>query len=139
MKQLKNPLLALLLAAPTLAGAAGFDGKTPLVCATLEAVQCAKAPGETHVCARGNAVALNVPQFLKLDFAAKRVTATEETGVSSTSSIADVTFTKDHLVVQGHDEGHGWVVMVDPDTGRMTATAIGHDEGLLVFGACTAP
>jgi hypothetical protein len=127
------------LAAPMVAGAANFDGETSVVCATLEAVQCAKLDGARHVCARGPAQGLNVPQFVKLDFAKKLVSATKESGVEKTSPIGSVSRGNEHIVVQGFDAGtgRGWSLVVEENTGQMTASAIGDEEGMMIFGACT--
>ena len=125
------------LIAPVASGAALFDGKSTAICATLEAVQCASQPGQSHMCARGMASGLNIPQFLRVDFGAKRVTATEESGVSTVSTITTVTHGKGHIVAQGVDDGHGWSLVLDEDTGRMTASAIGEQDGVMIFGACT--
>jgi len=132
-------LLAIAAALPAgaLAAGGGFDGKSELICTTIEAVQCLKAPGRNHVCARGLSTGLDVPQFIRLDFAAKRVTATEESGVKETSDIASVGSGNNHLVVQGIDDGHGWSIVIEQKTGQMSASAVGDEEGVLVFGACT--
>lgn len=132
-------ILGAALAAPIGAGAANFDGKSPVLCATLEAVQCAKPAGNTHVCARGPASGLNLPQFVKLDFAKKQVTATRESGNDKTSAIANVAHANGHMILQGVDSGsgRGWSLVLEEDTGRMTASAVGDEEGMLIFGACT--
>ena len=137
---MRIPLLLTLgvaLAAPFGAGAANFDGKSAVLCATLGAVQCAKSPGRSHGCIRGPARGLNVPQFIKLDFGAKSVTATAETGVDKSSSIGSVTSGNGHLIVQGVDDGHAWSLVLEENTGHMTASAIGDEEGMMLFGACT--
>jgi len=130
-------ILGATLATSATAQAAVFDGKSTVLCATLEAVHCSKSPDSAHQCTRGTAAALAVPQFVKLDFANKRVTATEETGLDKTSAIASVARGNGHLVVQGVDEGHGWSLVLEENTGRMTASTIGDEEGLMIFGACT--
>src|SRR6202040_3624615 len=53
--------------------AADFDGKAPLICATIDAHSC--DPGET--CERGLAADLGLPQFMKIDFAKKTIEGTE--------------------------------------------------------------
>jgi len=139
MRTLLYPTLGAALALPFSAGAANFDGTAPVLCATLEAVQCAKTRGSSHDCARGNAQALNVPQFIKLDFAKKQVTATAESGVDQKSSIASVGRANGHLILQGSDSGsgRGWTLVLEENTGHMTASAVGDEEGMIVFGACT--
>ena len=80
-----------------------------------------------------------MPQFIHPDFVASRVRATEEAGDENTSEIASVNVANKHLVVQGYDDGHGWSIVIQQETGRMTASTIGDEEGVLIFGACTKP
>ncbi len=129
--------LGVALAAPIGAGAANFDGTSAVLCAALEAVQCTKSPVSTHLCARGVARGMNVPQFVMLDFDNKRVIATKETGVDKTSTISNISRGNGHLVLQGVDDGHGWSLVLEENTGHMTASAIGDEEGMLLFGVCT--
>ena len=125
------------LAAPVVSGAASIDGVAPVICASLEAVQCMKAPGARHACARGPASALNVPQFVRLDFANKKVTATKEGGEEKSSTIASVSRGNGHIIVQGVDNGRGWSLVLEENTGRMAASVVADEEGMIVFGACT--
>ena len=127
------------LTAPVSAGAAVIDGKSPIICATLEAVQCNRAPGSSHACARGVAGEFDLPQFIRVDFANKMVTTTRETGMQKTSSFDSTTNANGHVILSGVDKsaGFGWTLVVEENTGRMTASAIGDEEGAMVFGACT--
>jgi len=129
--------LAAALAAPVGAGAAPFDTSKPILCATHEAVLCTKSLQTSHSCVRGVAGSLDVPQFVKVDFAKKSVTATAEYGSDDTSTIANVAQANGHVVVQGIDAGHGWSLVLNENTGHMTASSIGDEEGLVVFGTCT--
>jgi len=129
--------LAAALSAPFAVGAANIDGKSLVICATLEAVQCVKDPADAHECVHGTAASLNVPGFVKVDFEKQQVTATRETGVDSVSAITSVALTNGNLVVQGVEDGKGWALVMEENTGRMTATAVGDEEGMMIFGACT--
>ena len=137
MKGIWKITLAAALAAPLAASAANFNGKDPVLCATLEAIRCDKPPGASHVCARGLAAGLNVPQFIKVDFANNEVTATTETGVADVSAIGRVSRGNGHIVVLGADEGHGWALALEERSGYMTASVVGDVEGLMIFAACT--
>ena len=137
MKGIWKITLAAALAAPLAASAANFNGKDPVICATLEAIRCDKTPGASHVCARGLARGLDVPQFIKLDFAKNEVTATGETGVPDVSAIGSVSRGNGHIVVLGVDGGHGWALALEEQSGYMTASVVGDVEGLMIFAACT--
>jgi len=43
------------------------------------------------------------------------------------------------LLLQGTEFGYGWVIAVDQETGRMTATLANHENVFVLFGACTVP
>jgi hypothetical protein len=129
--------LAAALAVPLVAGAANFNTTKPILCATHEAVVCVKTREVNHNCVSGVAGSLGVPQFVKVDFANKTVTATAESGSDKMSKIDNVSQANGHVVVQGIDDGHGWSLVLEENSGHMTASSIGDEEGLVVFGACT--
>ena len=137
MKYAANLILGAALAAPLGAGAANFDGVAPVLCATLGAVQCVKEPGTPHICARGDAQALSLPQFIRIDFAKKHITATREAGVDKSSTFGDVARGNGHLILQGVDGGRAWSLVMEENTGVMTGSAIGDEEGMMIYGACT--
>ena len=113
------------------------DGKAPVLCATLGAVHCTMGPRSAHGCVQGIARTMVVPQFIRLDFSGKRVTTTRESGVEKMSEIGGVSRGNGHIVVQGVDDGHGWSLVLEEKTGHMTASAVGDEEGMMIFGSCT--
>jgi len=97
-------------------------------------------------CARSRCGARVVAAFtergLIADAGAKWQDAPRPPGAGSCSrslAIGGVTRGNKHLVVQGLDDGHGWSLALEEDTGTMTASAIGDEEGMMIFGACTQP
>jgi hypothetical protein len=134
MKRNKLVLLALglgLVASP--ASAAGIDGTTPLICASIEAFDCA-AGGD---CLKGTAESVDVPQFIRLDFQEKVARATRPDGEERTSKIESTTEDEGALILQGVQGGLGWSMAIAKEGGKMALTAAGEQVGFVIFGACT--
>jgi hypothetical protein len=109
-------------AAPVLAG--DFDG----ICAPVQAFDC--APGED--CAKGLPEEIGAPAFMRIDVANKVVI-----GPKRTSPILLTDKSEAQLVLQGVEFGYGWVIAIDQETGRMTATLANREGVFVLFGACT--
>ena len=115
-------------AAPTMAG--DYDGSKLLICAPVQAFDC--APGED--CAKGLPEEIGAPAFMRIDVANKAVIGPKRT---TTIQLMDKSDTQ--LVLQGTELGYGWVIAVDQETGRMTATLADREGAFVLFGACTVP
>ncbi len=114
--------------------AAEFDGSKPLACAIIEAIEC--APGEA--CKKGAAQDLNLPQFLMIDFQKKLISGKRpNNGGRLEAAIVSQTSQNGSIVLQGVQKGRGWNLTLVKRTGRMSVAAAGHDEGFVLFGACT--
>jgi hypothetical protein len=105
-----------------------FDGTRPLLCATIEAIDC--APGEQ--CERGLPEIVGAPQFMRIDFAKKEVV-----GPKRSSEILLMHKNDEQLTLQGYELDMGWTLAIDRNTGRMTVTFAGGESAFLIFGACT--
>ncbi len=115
---------------PASAGNA-FDGKANLICSVTNVIACAEAKR----CVQGQARAFDLPQFIGIDFAGKKVHSTKESG-EATSPIKSQEQTRNQLVLQGIENGHGWTLAIDRENGRMTTGATGEDVSYILFGAC---
>lgn len=124
-------LVLSLCMAPAHLAAASFDGSIPLLCASIEAIEC--APGGD--CHRGMADSVNIPQFLNIDFKAKTISASEEDGRKA--RIKNFERINGRLILQGVQAGRGWTVVISEETGKMSAAASDDQAGFVVFGACT--
>jgi hypothetical protein len=122
-------LLALSLAAE--ARAEALDGKAPLVCDFTEAAQCDGAA----VCRDVTLEQIDLPPVIHVDFAAS--TLASEDG-QRTSPIGAVEALDTALVLQGHQNGRGWTLVIDRATGQLSATLAEAEGALVVAGACTA-
>lgn len=134
MPALLKIFLAMALAAlPAVAAAETFDGSEPLLCAALMSAEC--VPGRE--CREGTPQAVNVPRFIKIDFAAKTLRATRADGSKLITGIDNVIKDGAALILQGVEGQRGWTVILAKKNGQMTMTAAGDGVAFVVFGACT--
>ncbi len=110
------------------ARAGDFDGTRPFVCAALEANECMFG----SECLQAGPEDLEVPQFVRVDFAARSMSA----GGRSTA-IQSAIHAGGRLVLQGVEARRGWSMTIDEETGLLVAAIAGQEEGFVVFGACT--
>ena len=125
--------LAALLTVPGFGWAADFDGSKPLICASVDALSC--APGQD--CAAATAESLNIPQFLRIDFAGKAITAERSDGDQRASEIQNLEQLENELILLGTQGGLGWSLTITRATGKMSLSAVGDRVAFVVFGACT--
>ena len=107
----------------------GFDGTKPLLCASIEALDC--DPGMP--CERGIPEDMGAPQFLRIDFAKNEIA-----GPLRTTKIRSTEKDDDQIVLQGYEIGLGWTIAIDRVTGNMRITFAGGNTSFIIFGACTA-
>lgn len=105
-----------------------LDGAKPLICATAEAVGCAR--GEE--CEKGLPESFGAPQFMRIDFEKKEVV-----GPKRTSQIRLMEKSDEQITLQGYELGMGWTIAIDRSTGKASITLAGKEEAFIVFGACT--
>jgi hypothetical protein len=106
-----------------------FDGTKPLICATMQAVSC--APGEE--CERGLPESIGAPQFLRIDFSKKEIISSKRS-----NRILFMDNNDEQITMQGFELGMGWTLAIDRATGKAIFTFANREEGIVIFGACTA-
>ena len=121
---------AALLCSTTAVFGADFDGSKPLICATVDAHAC--NPGE--VCLRGLPDSIGIPEFMRIDFAAKTIA-----GPKRTTQIRYMDTGADQILMQGTELGYAWTVVLDKIDGAMSMTLVSRDDAFTVFGYCTPP
>ena len=112
------------------AQASDFDGSKVLICAPVQAFDC--AAGED--CGKGLPEEIGAPAFMRIDVPNKAVI-----GPNRTSPILFVDKSDSQLLLQGTEFGYGWIIALDQDTGRMTATLANRGGVFVLFGACIIP
>jgi hypothetical protein len=110
--------------------AADFDGSKPLLCATVQAMDC--QAGED--CYAGFPDAIGAPPFLRIDPAKKLIV-----GPYRSSPILLLDSSSNQLLFQGNELGYGWTIAIDQQSGRMAATLADRTGVFVLFGSCTVP
>ena len=128
MKKIRNLVLSGLTLLATSALAADFDGSKPLLCATQAALDCSRGDN----CAAGLPEEIGAPAFMRLDLAKKTVI-----GPQTTSEILLQDKSGKQLLLQGREAGFGWTIVVDQQSGEMTATLASRAGAYVLYGACT--
>ena len=129
MKLFKTKLLAAAFCAAVVpAVAADFDGSKPLICSSIEAHDCEL--GVT--CLRKVAEDLNVPQFIRLDFAKKTLSAR-----GRTSQMQNYQRSGGMLILQGVENDRAFSVTINEQSGKLVGAIAADEEGYMIFGACT--
>lgn len=131
-------VIAVLGAAPGLRAA--VDGSEPVICATMEIMECVPQGGCERVSAKG----AGIPSFLRVDFAGQQITHTLPDGADISSSIERSETIDGRLILQGAEDGLegvpdgiGWSLAIDQVSGDMVLTGSGRDVAFAIFGACT--
>ena len=117
---------ALLLAGTAVA--ADFDGSKRLICAPVEAMDCAV----DSECIRGDPDEIGAPAFMRIDFANKEVS-----GPKRTTPIRHMESDADQLLLQGTELGFGWALALDRASGRFSASLTDRTGTFVMHGACT--
>jgi len=129
-------LLAAFALAPAVAlAAAPIDGTRPLVCHGDDVASCDDA---TDTCQQGDPSAVNLPDSLTVDFAAKQASRVLPDGTKLVSAIGSTTRVEGSMAIQGSEAGVGWTLLVDEATGKMTIAVARASGGIIVFGHCHA-
>lgn len=121
--------LFFLLFSSTSAAIEQFDGSQPLLCASVEAIDCVSGMG----CVKDTPESLGAPQFLKIDFAGEQII-----GPKHTSPIVTVEKNEGQIILQGMELNMGWVFSLNSSTGKFSATLTDSGGAFVIFGACTA-
>lgn len=106
-----------------------FDGTKPLLCASIEALDC--DPGTE--CERGIPEVMGAPKFVRIDFAKNEISGTERT-----TKIRSMEKDDDQIILQGYELGLGWTLALDRETGNMRITFARWDASFIIFGSCTS-
>lgn len=125
-------ILALTLWVPFAAQGADYDGSKTLLCVPTDALSCAGA-GE---CERVTTEELGIPQFIKVDFGKKALSGKLESGDERKTPLRHVKAGEDSTLLQGGEYGRGWSLVIQHDTGEMSAAIAGDEGAVVLLGAC---
>ena len=122
------------------ASAADFDGSEPLICSFARIVECDAGSD----CRSETNESVDAPDFIKLDFKKKKVTAIHDGVEGSPDDLDNVINLSNYLVAQGVQGGAegtadslAWSASIDHVSGLIVVSASGEKAAFVVFGACT--
>ncbi len=132
MRNIGTFVMSALLAVALITPVAAEQWAGPLVCVPSEELECV-----SHEKCRSDVIeSLHLPQFIKVDFAAKEMSGTWE-GQQETATIGNSQRSGGRVILQGIQQGRGWSMVIVEETGRMTFSFAGDDVAFIVFGPCT--
>jgi len=126
-------VLGLGLLTSALASAAGFDGRSNLTCAVMDVVACTEGP----TCLQGSSSTFDLPVFIFVDFKAKVVRGTNDSGSKEVSPVKNSETTEAQILLQGIEDHRGWSMAIDRRTGHFNLSSSGADVSFMLSGACT--
>jgi hypothetical protein len=109
------------------------SGANRMLCSVLEAHACA-AGSDCHAL---SPVDLNIPRFIELDAKARRLSTTAASGEERQTVADSLQRTDGRLLLQGHEQGRAFSLMVDEAAGEATFASAAVGRGVVVFAACT--
>jgi len=118
------------LAFASAARSEGFDASQPLVCALAEAAECDGAAS----CAEVAVGDIDLPSAVRVDFGAKRLVS--EDGARS-SPIGAVETLEEVVLLQGHQNGRGWTMVIDRASGHLSAAVADAEGSFALAGSCS--
>src|SRR5205807_307258 len=106
---------AFALPLPPDASAAPFDGSQPMVCATLEILEC--EPGLR--CEEETVDTIDAPQFFQISVPDKTVVGIRPSGAPVNAKIELVRLAEQQLFLQGVEKTRGWSMAINAAKGGM--------------------
>jgi hypothetical protein len=131
MKALATLALIGVLGLAAAAAAAELDAKKPLRCALGPASECDAAAD----CSDVPVAEIGLPEIVRIDFDARHLASPDD---PRTSPISAVETLEKVIVLQGHQDGRGWTIVVDRATGQLAASLADIEGVFVLAGGCNA-
>lgn len=109
--------------------AEGLDTSRSLRCALAEASEC----DEAAECSDVTLEQIELPGAWRIDFAAKQLVSTDGQRTSPIHAVETLTGV---VVLQGHQNGRGWTMVVARETGHLAATITDAEGVFVLAGGC---
>ena len=110
------------------AHAGDFDGSRLLICAPVEVKDCEAG---SH-CVAATPADVGTPSFVRIDFDRQLLV-----GPKSESPIRVYEKTDQQILMMGSEQGFGWTVVLDQQSGEISATIADRNGAFVLFGSCT--
>lgn len=113
------------------ATAEGLDTATPMQCAFAEAAEC----DEMAACSAVTPEQIALPASWRIDFAGKQLVSMDG---QRTTPILAMDALEPVLLLQGHQNGRGWTLVIERATGHLSATIATVEGAFILAGGCSA-
>jgi len=110
-----------------------ISGADVALCSSAQATLCS-ADGS---CESGPPWSWNIPQFIEIDFKAKKVNTTEASGENRATPIKNIERADGVVFLQGAEQGRAFSFVIDEKTGMLSVAVARDGVTVSVFGACT--
>jgi hypothetical protein len=131
VKTISRLSILLLMLLASAAQAQEVDATRPLRCALAEAAEC----DEMAACSDVTLEQIELPGEFRVDFAGKQLVSSDG---QRTSPVQAVEALDAVVVLQGHQNGRGWTMVLERATGRLSATIATVDGAFILAGGCSA-
>jgi hypothetical protein len=123
----------MIASAPLLA--ADFDGSKPMLCASLDVLECVDGR-DCKMVAAGD---VDAPQFITVDLKHESLEL-DNSGRPMSTQLRNRENLNGRLILQGVGTatGLGWTFSVNEENGRFVITSAGDEVAFIIFGACTS-
>jgi hypothetical protein len=122
----------------SVAGAGDFGGTRPLLISVIRVVECTP----DAACREVTPASVDLPQFLKIDFANKTIGPAAADDETPATTIERQEVVDGKLILQGAEDGYqkmrdglGWTIAISDVSGQVVLTASGDQVAFVVFGA----
>lgn len=126
-------LLALLPVSALPARADDLTDSNRFLCAAVQATMCV----EDGDCATHLPWTLNVPEFIEVDLAARRLATTAASSEQRATAIEHLSRSDGVIVFHGYERGRAFSWVIDERSGRVTIAVATDGGAVAVFGTCT--
>ena len=130
--------IVVFLSAASAVAAADFDGTKPLLIAVNRVMECTPA----DACREVTPASVQLPQFLRIDFAKKEILPARASDNFPPSAIERTEVVDGKLILQGAEDGYermrdglGWTMAISAESGQVVLTASGDEVAFVIFGA----
>ena len=103
-----------------------------LLCASIKATRC-----DLDGCVTSDPVLWNIPQFIEIDLANKRLQTTAASGENRATPITTLVREDDHIFIQGIEGGRAFSFVIHEASGELNAAVAASSTSTAVFAACT--
>jgi len=117
-----------------LAQADPLTGVDKFLCAAAQVQICI----ENDTCYMASAWELDVPDFVVIDLAKKKVSTTKASGLNRSTTFTSMSRSDAQIILQGTEAGRAFSFVIDEATGRMTVAVARDGVAVNVFGVCTS-